>query len=163
MPKPATGDTLHIQTKVGSFKLVAKGESLPAGRLEFSFHGTVLISGLVPGSYLQTSGNIRKEYENVAEGKTVYFGSGKILIVGSFRNCQWFGRDLDFQFQGSAVVRVISEFDDKLKTGNFWFEPTEKNPLQVDMLTLVVPEIRNSPMPAITREEFEKMKKKGGG
>lgn len=161
VPKPATGDTLHMESKIASFKIVPKGSHLPTGRLEMSFQGTVLISGVVPGSYVSTTGNLRKEFDD--RGKTVYYGTGKLLIVGSFRNCQWFGKDLNFNFTGDAIVRAIAEFDKNLNTGQFWYDPERKNPLQANLTTLPVPEIRNTPMKAITRENFEKMKKQKGG
>jgi hypothetical protein len=165
MPKPALGDTLRAVTHIGSFKIVPKGEELPSGRLEFSFSGTVLVSGLDPASYLKVTGNVRKEYESKPNGKDVYFGNGKILIVGKFRNCEWFGRNLDFTFKGSGVVRIIAEFDKNGDTGTFWYDPTEKSPLQVNLLPLEVPKNRGGLMKAIMREDYEKQKKqqqKGG-
>ncbi|HVT11514.1 MAG TPA: hypothetical protein VHE55_04545 [Fimbriimonadaceae bacterium] len=163
LPPPAYDDTLHMESHVASFKIVPKGDAIPSGRLEFSFEGTVLVNGLTDGSFLQTTGNVRKEYENKEHGRQVFFGRGKILIVGKFRACQWFGRDLDFTFKGSGIVRVIAEFDQKLDTGTFWFDPAKKNALQVNLIPIIVPHPRDTPEPAITREEFNKMKKQKGG
>jgi len=164
LPPPAANDTLYMQSKIASFKIVPKGPELPNGRLEFSFSGTVLVSGLVPGTTLKTTGDIREEYDNRDHPneihKQVFFGKGKILIVGQFGACQWFGTDLDLTFKGSAIFRCIGEFDKNLSTGYFWFDPAKKNPLQVDMITVVVPEILIGPMKAIKREDFEKQKKK---
>jgi len=162
LPPPAPNDTLHMKTKIGSFKLVRKGPELPNGRLEFSFAGTVLVSGLVPGSTLKTIGDLREEYDNKEQGKQVFFGKGKIIIVGEFRACQWFGTDLDFSFKGSAVVRVTSEFDKNLSTGSFWYDDNVVSPLQVQMITIVVPKQNYGPVKAITREQFEQMKKQKG-
>jgi hypothetical protein len=164
MPSSQTNDVLYIKSGVASFKMVPKGDTLPAGRLEFSFSGTVLITGLSPGSYLQTFGNVRKEYEDKGHAKQVFFGRGKLLIVGRFRNCEWFGRDLDLKFKGSAFFRIIAEFDDKLDTGSFWFEGERgRSPLQTNLIPIEVPKPRGGPMEAITREEFEALKRKNKG
>jgi hypothetical protein len=166
VPATATSDLVYIKAGVGSFKMVPKGaESPPAGRLEFSFAGTVLITGLEPGSFLQVSGNVKKEYEEKPHAKQVYFGKGKILIVGKFRNCEWFGRELDLKFKGSAIFRMSAEFDSKLNTGTFIYEGDKKAmPLQTSLTPIYVPKLAGGPMEAITREEFEaqKKKKKGG-
>lgn len=163
LPPPAYQDTVHMQSHVASFKFVPKGDLLPVGRLEFSFQGTVLVNGLAEGSYLQTTGDVRKEYENKQHGRQVFFGKGKILIVGKFKGCQWFGRDLDLTFKGSAVIRVVAEFDKNLDTGTFWFDPARKNSLQVNLIPIIVPAPRDTPAQAKTREEFEKEKKQKGG
>lgn len=164
LPAPTDGDTLHMQTHIGSFKIVPKGDKLPVGRLEFSFTGTVLVSGVTPGSYIKTSGNVHEEYSNPAHAKTLYHGTGKILIVGSFANCEWFGGDLDLTFKGSAIFRVITEFDKNKDTGSFYFDPKEKNSLQVTLLPIDVPRVQFGPKKAILREDFEKQKaqRKGG-
>ena len=164
MPPSRPGDTLVMNTHVGSFKILPKGEELPSGRLEFSFTGTVLFTGVDPASVLQVSGNVRKEYDNAKQGKQVYFGTGKILLVGKFRNCQWFGRDLNFRFKGSAVIRAIAEFDKNLQTGTYWYDGSEKLPMLNTMNTLPVPELRVVQQKAVTREELERRRKaKGGG
>jgi hypothetical protein len=163
MPPPMPGDTFHIHTKVGTFKMLRKSpESPPAGRLEISFAGTVLVYGLEPGSFIQVTGNVRKEYDRPEHQRQVYFGRGKILLVGKFQTCQWFGQDLDFTFTGSAVVRMVGEFDKNLETGYFWYDPTRKEPMQTQLLERYVPEPTLGPTKAITREEFEKKKKSGG-
>ncbi|HTQ11121.1 MAG TPA: hypothetical protein VMI31_13725 [Fimbriimonadaceae bacterium] len=159
LPPPAPNDDLHMQTKIGSFKLVRKGADLPNGRLEFTFAGTVLVSGLIPGSKMTVTGNVREEYDDKEHGKQVFFGRGKMVIIGQFRACQWFGTDLDFNFKGSALIRVTAEFDKNQNTGNYWFDDGVKNPLQVQMITVQVPKLQIGPVPAITREEFEAMKK----
>lgn len=165
LPPPAPQDTLRIKTNVGSFKIVGKGPSMPSGRLEFAFKGTVLVSGLEPGSYLKTTGNVRREYFDEKQNKQVFFGNGRVLLVGRFRGCQWFGRNLDFTFKGSAVVRTIAEFDSKLETGFFWFNESAKEHLQTRLIGIEVPSTQPGPTRAITREEFEAEKKKlrGGG
>jgi hypothetical protein len=166
MPAPAASDVVFIKAGVGSFKVVPKGpDAPPAGRLEFSFSGTVLITGLEPGSYLQTTGKVEKQYEETKHGKQVYFGKGKILLVGKFRNCEWFGRDLNLRFQGSAIFRMSAEFDSNFDTGTFIYEGDKKAfPLQTSLTPIYVPKMTGGPMDAITREEFEaaKKKKKGG-
>ena len=157
VPPAAIGDTLHLQSHIASFKIVERGEDLPAGTLNLNFQGTVLVSGLAPGSYLQTSGDVREEYESKPHGKQVYFGRGKLILVGKFKSCEWFGRDLDMTFKGAGIVRVISEFDKKLETGHFWFDPTRKQPLQTQLIPIVVPEVRIGPEKAIKREDFNRL------
>lgn len=165
VPRPKINDTVRIVTKIGSFKVLPKGKERPAGRLEFAFKGTVLITDLAPGSYLKTTGNVRMEYEDKPHAKQVYFGSGRMLIVGSFANCQWFGQNLDFTFKGTGIVRMIAEFDKKLETGQFWYDPADKMPLQAALNPINVPKVNDGPTDAMTREEYEALKKKlqGGG
>lgn len=164
MPKPTLGDVLHVQSRIASFKIVPKGPELPAGRLEFSFkNSSVLINGLETGAYLHTTGNIRQEYENKDHKRQVYFGTGSVLIVGRFKTCQWFGRDLDFTFKGRGVVRMIAEFDDKRETGSFWYGDGPKSPLQTALVPLILPEVHYTAIKAIKREDFEKQKKRNGG
>ncbi|MFI5388044.1 MAG: hypothetical protein ACHQ50_18205, partial [Fimbriimonadales bacterium] len=163
VPKSAARDTLHMQSHLASFKIVPRGPEVPAGRLEFSFSGTVMVNGLAPGSYLATTGNVRKEYDHPEHGRLVYFGKGKILIVGRFKGCQWFGRDLDLTFKGAGIVRFVAEFDKNLETGSYWFDPKFKNPMDVNLWQVVVPQPIVTPEKAITREEFERQKKQKGG
>ena len=165
LPPPKINDSVRIVTTLGSFKSLPKGKELPSGRLEFAFKGTVLVTGLVPGSYLKTTGNVRKEYEDVPHGKQVYFGSGRMLIVGRWGNCQWFGQNLDLTYKGSAVIRMTADFDKNLNTGQYWYDPTDKMPLQAALNPINLPKQNMGPTEAITREEYEALKKKlqGGG
>jgi len=163
LPAPTPNDTLYLKTKIGSFKFVRKGTEYPNGRLDLSFTGTVLVSGLVSGSTLQTIGNIREEYDNKQHGKQVFFGKGKIVVVGQFRACQCFATDIDLTFKGSAILRITSEFDKNFDTGSYWFDDKVVNPLQVQMSTVVVPKEQVGPVKAITREQYEQMKKQQKG
>lgn len=164
MPKRAPNDTIHIETNLGSFKLMPKGEEDPSGRLEFTFEGSVLVSNPAPGTYIKTTGPIRKEYEDAKHGKTVYFGKGTFLIVGKVHNCQWFGENLSLTFQGSGFFRVTSEYDKDLNIGSFWFDPTNPKPLWNALREISVPEPAAPTTKAITRQEYEKLHgKKGGG
>ncbi len=159
LPASQPNDTLTFSTHVGSFKILPKGEELPSGNLEFSFTGTVLVTGLDPASLISYTGSVHPEYENKRESKQVFFGTGTMRIIGKFRNCQWFGRDIKFRFKGSGVVRVISEFDKNLETGTYWYEPSKKQPLQNSMIPLIVPQPVFAAPTAMTREEFERQKK----
>jgi hypothetical protein len=161
VPAPAINDALHLEAHIGSFKMVPKGDSFPAGRLSMDFRGTVLISDLAPGSYLQTSGKVQKEYDS--HGKMVFFGQGKLVVVGRFRNCEWFGRNLVFDFKGSAIIRMIAEYDDALKTGTYSYGSGKKDVLYNGMTQLNVPIGITGSEPVLTRDEFEKQQKKGGG
>ncbi len=164
VPASVPGDTLHVQSRMASFKIVPRGTDFPTGRLEFSFDGTVMLNGLVPGSVLKTTGTVKEEYDNKEHGRQVFFGKGSMLVVGKFKGCQWFGRDLVLSFKGLGVVRVTAEFDKDLNTGSYWYDPAEKIPLQTSLMPLVVPQQISGPIRAIKREDFEKQKKqpKGG-
>lgn len=163
LPPPAPFDTGHIQAKVGSFKMLPMGEDLPSGKLDLSFTGTVLVTKLAPGSYLKTYGNVHQEYNNEKYGKQVYFGTGRIVIAGKFSNLQWFGRDMNMSFKGKTFIRVIAEYDNELKTGFTWFDGAPKTELPNSMTGFQIPRVGPVGNHAMTREEFEKAKKKGGG
>lgn len=105
--------TLHFQTNLGSFRLI-DGE----GRVEFTFRGTVLFSG-IDGEYTIT-GNTRKEYED--EVRTVYSGEGRVVVTGKWRAVQWFGRDLDGVWFGRGLIRIWGEFDRDGNTGTYWYD-----------------------------------------
>ncbi len=111
-PNPGFG-TMHLQTNLGSFKLV-DGK----GRAEFTFTGTVLLSQ-VKGQ-ASVTGDVRKEYD--ARGRQVYSGTGKVVVVGSWRGIQWFGRNMKGFWYGAGVARVGGEFDRNLKTGELWYD-----------------------------------------
>ena len=119
-PLTAGMDTFHFETKVGSFKMVGSGPSAPPdGRLEINFTGTLLITRLKTD--IQVTGNVKKEYEDVKHNKVAYFGTGKIVVTGTFLSAQWFGRDMDATFKGKANIRLYGEFDKDLNTGKCWY------------------------------------------
>ena len=107
----------HFQTRLGSFKVI-DGQ----GRLEFDFKGTVLLSN-VNGNFSVT-GKVRKEYEK--HGRTLYSGTGHVVVTGSWRAVQWFGRDVKGAWYGAGVIRLSGEFDKEQKTGEYWFEDPNK-------------------------------------
>lgn len=120
--KPKAGDpvdTIFMETNLGSFRLI-NGK----GRVEFSFTGTVLVSGL-KGTVTPT-GNVRKEYDK--NGRVAYFGTGKMVVDGEWRAVQWFGRNMKGTWWGAGIVRMYGEFDSKLDTGLYWFasDPEKK-------------------------------------
>ncbi len=126
--------TMHMRTKIGSFKIVDA-----QGRLDFSFKGTVLISQL-KGTAVP-SGNLKKEYD--AHGRTVYFGTGRIVVTGSWRGIQWFGTDMNGVWYGAGLARLAGEFDKDLNTGEFWFsDPTRKEYwLTSGIMTVTLPSV----------------------
>lgn len=105
--------TLYLTANVGSFKMV-DGQ----GTVTISFSGTLLIVGL--DGTATPSGNLKLEYE--ARNRKAYFGRGSIVIKGRFRGIQWFGRDLNAKWTGLGLIRIMGEFDDQLKVGEFWYE-----------------------------------------
>jgi len=117
-------DDFYFTTKVGSFKFLPRGDTLPSGTLIISFTGSVLVSEL-HGTIVPT-GAIRREYFEQKRNKQVWFGTGKLVIKGDFSSVQWFGRDLTGEFHGNGYVRLYGEFDKNLDTGWYWFDPTKK-------------------------------------
>ncbi|MBX3120230.1 MAG: hypothetical protein KF784_14285 [Fimbriimonadaceae bacterium] len=120
---PSEIDTMYLQTKLGSFRLING-----AGRVEIKFTGTVLISQL--NGVRTVSGNVQKEFPRNAEeaksGRELWFGTGTIVVDGGFRAIQWFGRDMSTTWQGHGLARLYGEFDNDLNTGSYHFatEPT---------------------------------------
>lgn len=110
--------TLHLETKLGSCKYLDG-----VGRLEMTFTGTLLLHR-AKGN-VQVTGNVRKEYEG--KDRVVYFGTGKLVIVGSWRGIQWFGKNMRAVWYGAGQVRISGEFDRDLNTGKYWYDdPNDK-------------------------------------
>jgi hypothetical protein len=122
--KVPTG-TVLFQTNVGSFKILPRGKTPAQGTLNISFTGTLLISGMRAGGTVTPTGNLRREYNNTSKLKQVWFGTGNLVIRGTFAAIQWFGRDMKAQFDGFATMRLFGEFDKNLNTG-FWWYPGDK-------------------------------------
>jgi hypothetical protein len=125
-PAPANPEhgTMHLQTKVGSFKLLSPGERMAEGRMEISFTGTVLISGLQGTA--TPSGATRLEYRNQERQRDLYFvpagSTGSLVIDGKYRAIQFFGRDMRATHRGMGIYRLFGEFDRDLNTGEFWYD-----------------------------------------
>ncbi len=130
--------TVHFHTTVGSFKILGGGDSPAQGKLEVSFHGTLLVSGLK--GKVTPSGNVRLEKDYKPQKKQVFFGTGKIVVEGSYNAVQFFGRDLEGVFTGFGAMRLYGEFDRKLETGEYWYEGKERRPWGTGGMTLLVPE-----------------------
>ncbi len=118
-----------MKTALGSFKLLGHSDEDPVrGHFEVSFTGTILVSGLASGGKLVTSGNVREEYSDAKHNKREFFGTGKLIVDGTVRSIQWFGRDLVGSFEGRGLLRLYGEFDKQSKTGDYWFgAPTDAN------------------------------------
>ncbi|MCC7230841.1 MAG: hypothetical protein IT203_10640 [Fimbriimonadaceae bacterium] len=155
-------DDLWLSTRVGSFKLLPRGDVMPSGTLTMSFTGSVLSSDL-KGQVIP-EGSVRKEYDNSKKGKQVWFGTGKLTITGAFMAVQWFGRNLDAKFNGNGFIRLYGEFDKNLDTGYYWFDPKDKKFWGTYGNGVGIPEMKSTVRPndVKTRQEFEK-KGKGGG
>ncbi len=110
--KPEFG-TLHMTSNLGSFKIIPG-----KGRIDVTFTGTFLISGLK--GERQVIGDLRKEFEGME--REVYHGTGRIVVEGEWRALQWFGSDMNAVWFGAGAIRVTGEFDKDLKTGEFWFD-----------------------------------------
>lgn len=118
VPSDPNFATLHLSTKLGSFKLLDG-----VGRVEISFSGSILLSRI--DGKVETSGRLRKEYES--KDRVVYSGSGKVVVTGRWRGIQWFGRDMNAVWYGAGQARLAGEFDKNLETGKYWYDdPTRK-------------------------------------
>jgi hypothetical protein len=139
-PHAVQNDTLHLTTNVGSFKILGAAEEPAEGRVELSFSGTLLVSGL-DGTVTPGPG-LRREYHNPERNKQVYFGTGTIVVEGKFFGIQWFGRDLSGKFQGTrGVIRLYGEFDENLDTGYYWYsDPERKEYWGIHGMTVTVPQ-----------------------
>lgn len=139
----ALSDTLHLQTSLGSFKMIDG-----TGTASFSFEGTVLLVN-VEGD-VRTEGNLKLEFDDPRMKRRAYYGKGKITIVGKWRGVQWFGSNLRGFVKGNSKIRLTGEFDKDLSTGNYWYgdKTDEKFPWYTTGITVVVPEDpRLSPKP----------------
>ncbi len=123
-PAMPSSTALHIQTKVGSFKILGAGERLAEGTVVMTFTGTVLVSGL--DGTIAASGKVQREINHEKRGKQVYFGTGKLVIRGKFKGLQWFGRNLNASIDGFGIVRLYGEFDRNLDTGMYWYGNSKK-------------------------------------
>lgn len=105
--------TMHLKSNLGSFRMIdAKG------RVEMDFTGTVLVSKL--NGTVEVSGGLKKEFEGM--GRTLYHGTGHIVVSGDFRALQWFGSDMRATWFGQGLVRLLGEFDKDLSTGEYWYD-----------------------------------------
>lgn len=140
--KPTTGSsdlgTVFFKANVGSFKILGGGGSPAKGRLEVSFNGSVLVSGL-QGTVIP-SGAVREEISVPRRNKKVYFGHGKLIVEGSYSGIQFFGRDVDGVFHGWGLVRLFGEFDRNLNTGEYWYQGGEHKPWGTGSTPVYVPQ-----------------------
>ena len=114
---------LHLETNIGSFRVMGPGPDTPAeGHIEISFTGSLLVSQLE--GKVTTSGNLVKEYD--AAKRQVYFGTGSIVVDGKFRKIQWFGRNMKADFRGIGSFLVFGEFDQNLETGSYYYNDPAK-------------------------------------
>ncbi|MCH8977783.1 MAG: hypothetical protein IH945_00880 [Armatimonadetes bacterium] len=126
--------TLHMQSNLGSFKILG-GQ----GRCELTCTGTVLVSGLE--GEVEASPGMKVEY--VGMGRTVYHGSGQLVVTGTWRALQWFGTDMTGLWYGRGVVRIVGEFDRDLNTGTYWYsDPDDRGNWPTSMMELRLPELR---------------------
>lgn len=127
----------NFATRIGSFKLLDG-----VGKVEVSFTGTLLVSQLK--GTIVPSGNLRKEYTSPSKDKQVWHGTGKVVVQGNFRGIQWFGTDMRGRWVGAGRARIYGEFDQNLKTGEYWFgdSAATKMPWSTYGLELSVPEMK---------------------
>ncbi|MCH7814787.1 MAG: hypothetical protein IID40_12295 [Planctomycetes bacterium] len=124
--------TLHMESNLGSFKII-DGQ----GRCEISCTGTVLVNGLE--GHIEASPGMKVEYEGM--GRTVYHGTGKLVVTGKWRALQWFGTDMAGVWYGRGVMRIIGEFDRDLNTGTYWYsDPSDTGNWPTHMMEIRLPE-----------------------
>jgi hypothetical protein len=160
---PTPGKTLHMATKIGSFKLLPKGEELPGGTLTIKFTGSLLISGIEGNGTVTPSGSIRREYYDQKHNKQVWYGTGSIVLNGTFKNAEWFGQDMEGTFTGHGYLRLYGEFAKDKTTGDYWFQADSKFPWLPSGSGVPVPQELNLP-PGYTNPppSATAPKKKGG-
>lgn len=142
-------ESLHMTSNLGSFKIYP-GE----GRIEIDFSGTILISNL-QGEVVK-SPEILQEYSGY--NRTVYHGTGKIVVSGKWRAVQWFGTDMKADWYGKGLCRITGEFDRDLKTGEYWYkDPEDKGNWATSMLVITLPERKTGNAPNVIPQ------KRGGG
>lgn len=140
--------TLHLQSNLGSFKTRPRTPTGKAeGRFEISFTGSLLLSDHEGGN-VQVAGDLVKEYEGM--GRTVYHGSGTVVVTGKWRSLQWFGANMNATWYGNGLVNVIGEFDKDLKTGEYWYDdPLEKGTWPSTTWQLELPEKKLGVAPGV--------------
>jgi len=142
---------VSFRTTLGSLKFVPHNDTdLVTGHLEMSFTGTVLVSGLDDKGRITPSGSVRMEYQDKDHRKVVFFGTGKLVVDGTCRSIQWFGRDMQGTFSGRGVLRLFGEFDRQGKTGDYWYgafadAKAQRTPWGTYGITASVPEDRIIP------------------
>lgn len=144
LPDRKDWGTLHMETKIGSFKLLDG-----SGKVDFTFRGTVMINAGKDAT-IQVTGSVKKNFERGT--RVTYFGQGRVVVVGKWRSIQWFGRDMKAQWYGAGAARISSQFypgaDGKPRTGEWWYDAKERNFMIADgtmTILLPAPEIRSSP------------------
>jgi hypothetical protein len=148
--------TLHLETKLGSFKLLDG-----TGRVEISFTGSILLHKV--DGQVEVSGKLRKEYEG--HDRKVYFGTGKIIVVGKWRGIQWFGKDMNAVWYGAGAARLAGEFDKDLNTGKYWYDDPKKanDWLAAGTFTVPLPNTFEQPTVKPVERGKEPPPKKSGG
>ena len=125
---------MHFNSNLGSFKTIPG-----KGRMEVSFTGTFLVSGL-QGTH-SVSGDLVKEFEGME--RVLYHGTGTITVEGEWRALQWFGSNMTGTWYGAGQIRLTGEFDRDLNTGEYWFDdPGEKFPWSTNMQQFGIPRQR---------------------
>lgn len=137
--------TLHLQTNVGSFRLI---DGL--GRVEISFSGSILfnqVKGFDGGKGLKMEGNLRKEYEG--NDRLLLSGTGRVVVTGRWRGIQWFGTNMRAVWYGRGMARISGEFDRNLETGWYWYDnPKVRNQWMAGgSFTVLLPEWNAAPTP----------------
>lgn len=112
---------VNFETTVGSFK-IKHGADPATGKLTMSFTGTVLVSGMEPGSKVTVTPGIRREINDPKHNKVVYHGTGTLTFEGRTSAIQWFGKNLKARFVGVAIIQFYGEFDNKFNTGTFKYD-----------------------------------------
>ncbi len=137
--RPTGNGTIHFQTKLGSFKIIAVGKEPVTGTLTMTFTGSLLISGAKTPPIIK--GNVIEEYSNKEFDKVGYHGTGSVTVTGPLRSIEWFGSNMSGVFNGRAQVRLYGDFDQNLHTGTYWTtDPTQVNEWSANsVMTIYVP------------------------
>ena len=126
-------------TAIGSFKLKSPGDRNAYGKLDMTFKGTVLLVDLKPNAPLQVFGNLGKEYDNKDRRRVMFHGQGRIVLDGTVRSIQWFGRNMTAKFNGMGIFNLYGEFDKNGITGTYQLTGDIARPWGSGGMTVVVP------------------------
>ncbi len=145
-PAAQKNPAVHLETRVGSFKILGVADMPATGTVDMTFTGTVLVSGNEKDLHATPGPGVSLEYERKEYGKRVYFGTGRLVVKGNIHGLQFFGRDLKATWVGSGVARIYGEFDQDLNTGTYWYDgDTEKQPWGTGGMLVVNPRPDTSP------------------
>jgi hypothetical protein len=153
IPKPTIGsDKILFTSNVGSFKILGSDLVPAKGVLDVKVDGTILVSGLEGN--VQVEG-LTKEYELTDYKKIAYHGKGRLVLNGTCRSVQAFGRAMSCSFKGNGLLRLYGEFDRNLETGWVQYEGGDREAWGTGGNVKVIPQQIYSGTPNVKVKDSE--------